>query len=322
MAVPEVNKKLLDELEEMGFPLAQATRALHYSGNCSVDAAVNWVFNHQNDPDIDQMPLCSQVPVNIDIDTSDPSNITEEVRLKAQELRDRMRRKNEREEKKLEKEKALEREGEKGRIRAGKEVLEAKRIQEENERKRFMALRKAEKEQEKRERDKIRQKLQQDKVERRRGLGLPLDDPPPVKNASSLPQVDKNSLPVKYVTLPVGATKTGLLRDCLRSLKVNHKDEAKVRRAFQTLLIYIRNVAKNPDEEKFRKIRLSNPAFQDRVGNMKEGTEFLELCGFERDEGDKFLFLPGNKVDAEVLKSAGTVLNSAITNPFFGLLSR
>ena len=32
MAVPEVNKRLLDELEEMGFPLAQATRALHYSG--------------------------------------------------------------------------------------------------------------------------------------------------------------------------------------------------------------------------------------------------------------------------------------------------
>lgn len=32
MAVPEVNKKLLTELEEMGFPLARATRALHYSG--------------------------------------------------------------------------------------------------------------------------------------------------------------------------------------------------------------------------------------------------------------------------------------------------
>lgn len=32
MAVPEVNKKLLEELEDMGFPRARATWALHYSG--------------------------------------------------------------------------------------------------------------------------------------------------------------------------------------------------------------------------------------------------------------------------------------------------
>jgi len=35
-----------------------------------------------------------------------------------------------------------------------------------------------------------------------------------------------------------------------------------VKRAFQTLLTYIGNVAKNPDEEKFRKIRLTNATFQ------------------------------------------------------------
>lgn len=32
MDFPEVNMKLLGELEEMGFPLARAMRALHYSG--------------------------------------------------------------------------------------------------------------------------------------------------------------------------------------------------------------------------------------------------------------------------------------------------
>jgi uncharacterized UBP type Zn finger protein len=32
MAVPEVNKKLLEQLEDMGFPRVRATRALHYSG--------------------------------------------------------------------------------------------------------------------------------------------------------------------------------------------------------------------------------------------------------------------------------------------------
>jgi hypothetical protein len=32
MVVPEVDKKLLEELEAMGFPTARATRALHYAG--------------------------------------------------------------------------------------------------------------------------------------------------------------------------------------------------------------------------------------------------------------------------------------------------
>jgi hypothetical protein len=36
MVVPEVDKKLLEELEAMGFPVARATRALHYSGGCIV----------------------------------------------------------------------------------------------------------------------------------------------------------------------------------------------------------------------------------------------------------------------------------------------
>ena len=32
MIAPEVDKKLFEELEAMGFPTARATRALHYSG--------------------------------------------------------------------------------------------------------------------------------------------------------------------------------------------------------------------------------------------------------------------------------------------------
>lgn len=41
-----------------------------------------------------------------------------------------------------------------------------------------------------------------------------------------------------------------------------------MKRAFQTLLTYIGNVAKNPDEEKFRKIRLSNATFQVKQINL------------------------------------------------------
>ncbi|GKV16701.1 hypothetical protein SLEP1_g27303 [Rubroshorea leprosula] len=84
MVVPEVDKKLLEELELMGFPTARATRALHYSGNTSLEAAVNWVVEHENDPDIDQMPM---VPLNSKVEAPKSSLTPEEMKLKAQELR-------------------------------------------------------------------------------------------------------------------------------------------------------------------------------------------------------------------------------------------
>ncbi|KAL5794781.1 hypothetical protein ACOSP7_003375 [Xanthoceras sorbifolium] len=303
--VIEVDRKLLRELEAMGFPLSRAAKALHYSGNAGLEDAVNWIIDHENDADIDQIPL---VAVNIEINSSEPECTTEEIKMKVKELRDRAHQKKE--------EKKSERESEKERIRAGKELLEAKRIAEENERKRFLGVRKAEKEEEKRAREKIRQKIEADKVERRRALGFLSENPAPVNPSTPTVQKKMNLLSVMSVT------KAEHMRECLRSLKQNHKgDDARVKRAFQTLLIYVGNVIKNPNEEKFRKIRVGNPLFQDRVGSMKGGIEFLELCGFERTEGGNFLFLPRDKVDMAALNSADSLLRSALTNPFFGVLS-
>nr|GFA03506.1 UBX domain-containing protein 1 [Tanacetum cinerariifolium] len=169
-------------------------------------------------------------------------------------------------------------------------------------------------EEEKRAREKIRQKLEEDKAERRRKLGLPAEDPTAPKPAAPVVEEKKSSLPVRP------ATKIEQMRECLRSLKQSNKDDdAKVKTAFNTLLTYIKNAATKP-EEKFRKIRLSNAAFQDRVGKLEGGIKFLELCGFEKIEGDEFLFLARDKIDKAVLTSAGGELNSAINNPFFGVL--
>ncbi|PON70830.1 PUG domain containing protein, partial [Parasponia andersonii] len=285
------------------------TRSNGISGNTSIEDAVNWIVEHENDPDIDQMPL---VTVDIDIDSIEPLHVTEEMKRKAQELRDRACKKVEEEEKRMG------REREKERIRSGKELIEAKRILEENERKHYLALRQSEKEEEKRAREKIRWKLEQDKLERRgTKLQMPLKNPAPLKLSIPVVQEKQNSKLVKPVT------KAELMRECLRSLKRNHMDnDARVRRAFQTLLIYVGNVARNPHEEKFRRIRLSNHLFQERVGSLKGGVEFLELCGFERTEEGEFLYLPREKVNMAVLNSTGSELKSAITNPFFGVLSR
>ncbi|KAA0033311.1 chromatin assembly factor 1 subunit A [Cucumis melo var. makuwa] len=198
MVVPEVNKNILEELEAMGFPTARATRALFYSGNASLEAAVNWVVEHENDPEIDQMPL---VPKDTKVEAPKPSLTPEQLKAKQQELRYRV----------THRDIVLER------IRIGKELLEAKRIEEENERKRILALRKAEKEEEKRAREKIRQKLEEDKAERRRRLGLPPEDPSTAKPPAPVVEEKKMSLPVRP------ASKAEQMRECLRSLKSNHK---------------------------------------------------------------------------------------------------
>uniref|UniRef100_A0A803LZC9 UBA domain-containing protein n=1 Tax=Chenopodium quinoa TaxID=63459 RepID=A0A803LZC9_CHEQI len=305
MVVPEVDKALLQELQGMGFSTARATRALHCSGSSSLEGAVNWIVEHENDADIDQMPM---VPASSKNDPPKPSLTEEEKKMKLLELRAyvheafaRLLYLSER-------------------IRIGKELLEAKRIEEDNERKRFgffhlIAFRKAEKEEEKKALEKIRKKLEEDKAERRRKLGLPPEDPAAAKPSEPVVEEKKSILPVKPIT------KAEQMRECLRSLKKNHKDEdARVKKAFQTLFTYAGNVVKNPDEEKFRKIRLTNQAFQDRVGGLKGGIEFLELCGFEKSEDGEFLFMPREKVDTAVLNSAGKELQSAIENPHFGVL--
>ncbi|CAA0819863.1 ubiquitin-associated (UBA)/TS-N domain-containing protein [Striga hermonthica] len=295
MVAPEVSQQLLAELEDMGFPKERAVRALHFSGNSSLEDAANWIVEHENDPDIDKMllvPVSSKQP-----QAPKPSLTPEEIKLKQQELRERARKKKEEEEKRMEREK------EKERIRVGKELLEAKRIEEENERKRILALRKAEKEEERRAREKIRQKLEEDKAERRRKLGLPVEESSAAKSSAPVVEEKKSFLPVRP------ATKAEQMRECLRTLKQNHKDDdAKVKTAFNTLLTFAKNVATNPNEEKFRKIRITNANFQERVGKLKGGIEFLELCGFEKMEGGEFLYLPKEKVDIAVLHSAGRII--------------
>ncbi|KAK4731792.1 hypothetical protein R3W88_024780 [Solanum pinnatisectum] len=314
MDASDINRSLVSELEAMGFSEVQATKALCSSGNSSLEAAVNWIVDHEDEAYNDEMPMVS---VDI-IETPAPTFDSEQAKLKAQELRERAHKRREEEEKKLDKER------EKERIRAGKEWLATKRMAEENERKRFEAQRKTEKEEERRARERIRQKLQQDMADRRARLGSSLNSGTSLKSIKTSEPETKNPLKVDSAALSGNLiTKKEVLMECLRSLRRQHKEEdMKVQRAFKTLLVYVRNIVSNPDEGKFRKIRLSNPAFQARVGIFKESMQFLELCGFERAEEGDFLVLHSDKVDMALLRSAGMVLHTAITNPFFGLLSK
>ncbi|KAK6751547.1 hypothetical protein RB195_003133 [Necator americanus] len=70
--------------------------------------------------------------------------------------------------------------------------------------------------------------------------------------------------------------------------------------AVDTIGKYLQNIIENPGEQKYRRIRLSNKAYQERVAAAKGGREFLDSVGFEEkllppkegDQPEPFLVMP------------------------------
>ncbi|KAI0075716.1 ubiquitinyl hydrolase [Panus rudis PR-1116 ss-1] len=52
-ALPEFNQEALAQLEAMGFPVVRCQKALLATGNSDPNAAMEWLFQHMEDPDID-----------------------------------------------------------------------------------------------------------------------------------------------------------------------------------------------------------------------------------------------------------------------------
>jgi hypothetical protein len=223
-------------------------------------------------------------------------------------------------------EKESERHREKERIRSGKELLAAKRIEEDQERKRNIDWRRREKEEEAAAREKIRLKLVEDKRERRRKLGLP-EDPTPeelaadeAKAAAKRAAEEAKKAAFAPVARPVSAAEK-LRAELVAMKRACEGEPGRFVAAAATLSTYCANIARAPAEEKFRRIRLGNAAFQQRVGGVPGGggLRFLEALGFE-GEGDEFLVMPAAKASPPLLLAAGAELDSAIDNPFFGVL--
>lgn len=81
-----------------------------------------------------------------------------------------------------------------------------------------------------------------------------------------------------------------------------NKNKEKVGVCVETLCKYIENITSNPSDEKFRKIRQSNKAYQDRIHPIKGTREFLVAAGFVEQE------LPFNDTTAMfwVFRDSGT----------------
>ena len=56
--------------------------------------------------------------------------------------------------------------------------------------------------------------------------------------------------------------------------------------AAETLKKVMENIVKEPGEAKFRTLKLSNKAIQEKIGGAEGGMKFLTTLGFVRDDSD------------------------------------
>ncbi|XP_038572244.1 UBX domain-containing protein 6 isoform X1 [Micropterus salmoides] len=84
-----------------------------------------------------------------------------------------------------------------------------------------------------------------------------------------------------------------------------NKDREKVKVAVDIMSKYVDNICKNPTEEKYRRIKLSNKVFQEKVRCVEGSREFLQALGFisvtfpveGQEEEEEFLVLPEQSPD-------------------------
>eukprot|EP00929_Paragymnodinium_shiwhaense_P116641 TRINITY_DN8636_c0_g1_i1.p1 TRINITY_DN8636_c0_g1~~TRINITY_DN8636_c0_g1_i1.p1 ORF type:complete len:577 (-),score=232.67 TRINITY_DN8636_c0_g1_i1:151-1881(-) len=253
-----VTRSLVEQLMEMGYSELRSEKAIYKVDNASVEHAANWLVEHAEDADID-MPVPK--PGSVKFVPQKPKLSKAEAEAKARELQEKLRAKRAAEEKLNEKEK------ERMRIESTKMMLEANEKLKEEERKRALEQQKREKEAHEKHRAELKEQLRQDYRER---FGC---DPPEEDESAQM-----NAIKEK--------TSKDQAAYWLNKLKTTYKDTDKdgLKVCLSTLKIMIKNLQENPQEAKFKKLKLDNKAVQNKILPYTGAVELLDVLGFEKKE--------------------------------------
>lgn len=87
--------------------------------------------------------------------------------------------------------------------------------------------------------------------------------------------------------------------------------------ALETLLVYVTNLLKFPDQPRYRKIRMSNIHFQERLGHLQNCDDFMRAIGFLPTEDDFYVHQDPDDLTtpeaAKELTSFENILNARLT---------
>lgn len=333
-----LNAELVQTLtESMGFALVRAQKGL-LRGNGTVEGAVEWLMEHQDDADIDdpittaninpQSYKCNQCGkvlsnlANLELHAnktghSDFAESTESVvplteeekALKIAEIKELLRAKRaEREEA----EKVDQTEREIQRRFMAKEMAKTKEQLDAEQRKREVYLRKKEKEDSKKERERLRQELAKDKAERKTNHG---------KLSSKLGVDGYNPDAIQYdvggdETVEPRQKKTSTSADAskideyIEKVK-DYKAGGDGGQCLKVLKAYVGNVVDHPDEIKFKTIKMDNKAYKAKVKPFVGAKNLLLAVGFKQAEGAEELVL-GEDSDPKLLADTKAKLEAAL----------
>merc|ERR550514_193287 len=246
---------------EQGFTEVVAEKALYKVDNASLQHAMNWALDHSEDPDYELPMKPPKAAPPTPAEPEKPKMSKEEAEAKAMELQAKLR------EKRLADEKQSEKDRERARIESTKMMLETNAKLAEEERKRALEQQRREKEEHDKYKDELKERLKQDYRDR---FGC---DPPDSDEEKEGKVKEKSSKDQAAFHL--------------NKLKKTYKDTNRegLKTCLATLKIYIKNLQENPSEEKFKKLKVENKAFQSRIAPFDGAIDLLDVLGFE-DKGE------------------------------------
>jgi len=246
-----IKPEIAQQLQEMGFSKNVSEKACLFTQS-NIEQAVEWISTHQNDPDFEE-----PAQIEVSAEAPKPKKRKEEAAIKAKELQEKMRKMHE------EKQKEMDREHERLRIQNAKEMAKAREAEKERQAKLFVELKKKREKEEAEHRRQVLEEIERDKAERMGKKYVPPEQKQKVYSKEENIQYFIKT--IKTVYNPFRAADT--LRNC-----------------FKTLKIILSNIVKNPNEDKFKTIKLSNPNVHERIGKISIALKLLEELGFVHED--------------------------------------
>ena len=247
-----IKPEVAQQLQEMGFSKNVSEKACLFT-NSNIEQAIEWISQHQEDPDFEE-----EAKIEVSEDQKPKVQMSkEEAAIKAKELQQKMRKMHE------EKQKELDREHERIRIQNAKEMAKAREAEKERQARLFVEQKKKRDKEEAEHRRQVLEELERDKAERLGKKYVPPEQKQKVYSKEENIQYYIKSIKTVYNPFRAGDT----LKTC-----------------FKTLKIMLNNVVKNPNEDKFKTIKLSNPNVHERVGKISIALKLLEELGFVKND--------------------------------------
>jgi thiol-disulfide isomerase/thioredoxin len=331
--------------EQMGFSLLRSQKGLLFSSGGTVESAVEWLMEHQDDADIDE-PIpegagnkaqsykcneCGKVLSNManlelhanktghsDFEESTQSVkplTPEEKAAKIAEIKELLKQKRaEREE--AEKVDHVERE--KQRRFMGKEMAKTREEMEKEQRKREAEARKREKQESKRERDRIRAELEKDKRERmankgklKSQLGVEGYNPSAIQYDQDVDGGSEEPVAQKQKTS--GTASVAKIDEYITKVS-SYRAGGDGGKCLKVLKLIIGNAADNPNEEKYKKVNMETNAYKSKVKPFLGAKSLLLAVGFCPQEGDPTHLVLKQDADQKLLVDTKAKLERALVN--------